>query len=97
MFNNKKKIEFDDEELSMILHSLIDYRNDVIKENGYTDAFDEFIPRLKNKMKLDENDLGLIINGLNKKRERLSNEDEEYLKICNLLLKLIDIKETIKS
>lgn len=97
MFNSKKKIEFDNEEFNMILYSLIDYRNDVLKANGYTDAFDEVIPRLKNKMKLDKYDLGLMINGLNKKREKLSNKDENYLKICNLLLKLIDTRETIKS
>ena len=33
MFNNKKKIELNDEELRIVLYALNDFRNAVLKEN----------------------------------------------------------------
>ena len=64
MFNSKKKIEFNNEELRIVLYALNDFRNKLLSENKYADAVNEVIPKLKNKMKVDKYDLGIIINWL---------------------------------
>jgi len=82
MFNNKKKIEFNDEELRIILYALNDFRNKLLSENKYADVVGEVIPKLKNKMKLDKYDLGIVINGLDQKRKAMiaTNENTSYTK-----------------
>ena len=57
MFNSKKKIEFNNEELRIVLYALNDFRNKLLSENKYADAVNEVIPKLKNKMKVDKYDL----------------------------------------
>ena len=90
MFGNKKKIELNNEEKRIILLSLVDFKNDLIKENKYTDIVDEVIPKLKNKMKLDKYDLGGIIAALDNNRKKLVKLNQDTSFISNLILKLIN-------
>ena len=62
MFEKKKKLELNNEELRILRYSLIDFRNNLLKQNKYVDVVDEVLVKLKNKMKENKHDLGLIIN-----------------------------------
>lgn len=95
MFNNKKKIELDSRELRIVLNSLIDFRNNLLKENKYVDSINEVLSKLKNKMKADKYDLGIMINGLDEKRKTMLEKNEDVSSIDDLLLKLIKIYETL--
>ncbi len=94
MFNNKKKIELNDEELRIVLYALNDFRNAVLKENKSADVISEVICKLKNKMKVDKYELGAIINGLDRKRKLMIDKKEDTSMISDLLLKLLKISET---
>ena len=94
MFNNKKKIELNDEELRIVLYALNDFRNAVLKENKSADVISEVICKLKNKMKVDKYELGAIINGLDRKRKVMIEKKEDTSMINDLLLKLLKISET---
>ena len=94
-FCNKKKIELSDNELRIILYSLNDFRNSIIKENKYPDAVDDILPRLKNKMKVDKYDLGVIINGLSERIKTLANENQDTTEIENIFYKLFKLYETL--
>ena len=61
MFEKKKKLELNNEELRILRYSLIDFRNNLLKQNKYVDVVDEVLVKLKNKMKVNKHDLGLII------------------------------------
>lgn len=95
MFDKKKKIELNNEELRTIRYSLIDFRNALIKQNKYTDPVNEILPKLKNKVKVDKYDLGLIINSLNESRTTMLNDNKDTETIDYLLLKLIKIHDTL--
>lgn len=95
MFKGKKKIELNDDELRIIRYALNDFRNSLIKENKYTDAIDDVMVKLKNKMKVDRYDLGAIINGLDAKRKALNNDNQETTEVDYLLLRLLKIYETL--
>lgn len=94
MFKKKKKIELNNEELRVMRYSLIDFRNDLLKENKYTDPVDEVIIKLKNKMKVDKYDLGVMINSLDKTINNLS-ENQNTFEIDELLLKLFKIYQSL--
>lgn len=96
MFKSKKKIELNNDELRIMLYSLTDFRNTLLKENKYPDPVNEVMAKLKNKMKADKYDLGIMINGLDKKRKTMIAENEDTSVIDELLLKLIKIHETLK-
>lgn len=85
----KNKIEFNNEELRVIFYALIEFRNQLLEENKYTDAIDEVIVKLKSKMKVDKYDLGIIINGLDKTRKKMVIKNEKTSVINALLLKLL--------
>ena len=93
MFNSKKKIEFNNEELRIVLYALNDFRNKLLSENKYADAVNEVIPKLKNKMKVDKYDLGIIINGLDQKRKSMLAANENTSVIDELLLRLLKIDD----
>lgn len=93
MFNSKKKIEFNNEELRIVLYALNDFRNKLLSENKYADAVNEVIPKLKNKMKVDKYDLGIIINGLDQKRKSMLVANENTSVIDELLLRLLKIDD----
>lgn len=95
MFEKKKKIELNSEEVRTILYSLTDFRNVLIKENKYADSVNEMLAKLKNKMKVDKYDLGLMINSLNESRNALLNKNQDTSTIDYLLLKLIKIHDTL--
>lgn len=95
MFEKKKKIELNSEEVRTVLYSLTDFRNALIKENKYADPVNEMLAKLKNKMKVDKYDLGLIINSLNESRTSLLNDNKDTESIDYLLLKLIKIHDTL--
>ncbi|MBR3720742.1 MAG: hypothetical protein IKN09_03270, partial [Clostridia bacterium] len=69
MFKSKKKIEFNDEELRMILHALNDFRTDLLKEDKLVDPINEVMVKLDNKMKVTKGELAVMINGLDYKRK----------------------------
>ncbi len=96
MFSNKKKIELNDEELRIALYALNDFRNDVLKENRPADAISDVILKLKNKMKVDKYDLGIIINGLDRKRKVMVEKNEDTSIINNLLLRLLKVSDNFK-
>ena len=93
MFNSKKKIEFNNEELRIVLYALNDFRNKLLSENKYADAVNEVIPKLKNKMKVDKYDLGITINGLDQKRKSMLAANENTSVIDELLLRLLKIDD----
>lgn len=93
MFEKKKKIELSNEELRIMRYSLIDFRNDLLKENKYTDPVNEVMIKLKNKMKVDKYDLGVMINSLDKTIDN-SPENPNTFAMSELLVKLY---ETYKS
>ena len=74
MFEKKKKLELNNEELRILRYSLIDFRNNLLKQNKYVDVVDEVLVKLKNKMKVNKHDLGLIINSLYESRTAMVNE-----------------------
>lgn len=95
MFGKKRKIELNNEELRIMMYSLTDFRNALLKENKYTDAVDDIISKLKNKIKADKYDLGIIINGLDTSRKKLISENKNTSEIDDLLLRLIEIHKTL--
>ena len=95
MFKKKKKIELNSEELKILRYSLIDFRNNLLKQNKYADPVNEIFPKLKDKMKVDKYDLGLMINSLNESRTALLNNNTDTEEIDYFLLKLIRIHDTL--
>ena len=69
MFKKKVKIELSDEEQRIILYALNELRTEIIQKNKYTDVANEAIGKLKNKMKADRYNLGVILNALDRKRK----------------------------
>lgn len=95
MFKRKKKIELSNEELRIVLYSLTDFRNALLKENKYADSVNEIIAKLNNKMKVDKYDLGIIINGLDKKRKAMITEEQDTSIIDTLLLNLLGVHKSL--
>lgn len=95
MFEKKKKLELNNEELRILRYSLIDFRNNLLKQNKYVDVVDEVLVKLKNKMKVNKHDLGLMINSLNESRTTMLNENKDIEAMDYFLLKLIKIYETL--
>lgn len=96
MFNSgKKKIVFNDSELKLLFLALNDFRNEMIKENRYTDAIDDIMAKLKNKTKVDKYDVGIIMNVLHTKLKIMLEKQEDVKLIQELLYRMIDIHEEI--
>ncbi len=94
MLKSKKKIEFNNEELRIIRYALNDFRNQLLKENKYVDVINEVIIKLKNKMRVDSHNLGIMINALDK-RKSLLDKNENTSAIDDLLLRLCEIYKNI--
>ena len=97
MFKKKVKIELSDEEQRIILYALNELRTELIQENKYTDVVNEAIGKLKNKMKADRYDLGVILNALDRKRKNELAKGNDTKQVDNLILKLLKIYETLKN
>lgn len=97
MFKKNKKLELSNDELRIIRYSLVDFRNDLIKENKYGDAVADVLIKLKNKVKVDKYDLEAIVNGLCNSRKKMIAENQDTSAIDELILKLMDIHETLKK
>lgn len=97
MFKKKVKIELSDEEQRIILYALNELRTELIQENKYTDVVNEAIGKLKNKMKADRYDLGVILNALDRKRKNELAKENDTKQVDNLILKLLKIYETLKN
>lgn len=91
----KEKIELSSSELRILMYSLNDFRNDLLNEVGYSDAIDVVMVKLKSKMKVDRYDLGAMINGLDRKRKRMIAENQDTSAIDELILRLIEIHDTL--
>lgn len=92
----RKKVELTYNEQKIILYALIDFRNELLKENKYADVVNEAIGKLKSKMKADRYVIGVIINALNSKREKEVTEKQDTSTLDYLMLKLLKIYETLK-
>ncbi len=90
MFEKKKKIELDGEELKIMRYSLNEFRNNLLEQNKYTDAIDEVMIKLKDKMKVDKYEMGVMINSLDKTLKD-SQENSNTSNIRKLLLKLFEV------
>ncbi len=90
MFEKKKKIELDSEELKIMRYSLNEFRNNLLEQNKYTDAIDEVMIKLKDKMKVDKYEMGVMINSLDKTLKD-SQENSNTSNIRKLLLKLFEV------
>ena len=90
MFEKKKKIELDGEELKIMRYSLNEFRNNLLEQNKYTDAIDEVMIKLKDKMKVDEYEIGVMINSLDKTLKD-SQENSNISNVRKLLLKLFEV------
>ena len=73
----------------------MNFRNDLLNEVGYSDAIDVVMVKLKPKMKVDRYDLGAMINGLDRKRKRIIAENQDTSAIDELILRLIEIHDTL--
>lgn len=90
MFEKKKKIELDGEELKIMRYSLNEFRNNLLEQNKYTDAIDEVMIKLKGKMKVDKYEIGVMINSLDKTLKD-SQENSNTSNVRKLLLKLFEV------
>lgn len=90
MFEKKKKIELDGEELKIMRYSLNEFRSNLLEQNKYTDAIDEVMIKLKDKMKVDKYEMGVMINSLDKTLKD-SQENSNTSNIRKLLLKLFEV------
>ncbi len=90
MFEKKKKIELDGEELKIMRYSLNEFRNNLLEQNKYTDAIDEVMIKLKDKMKVDKYEIGVMINSLDKTLKD-SQENSNISNVRKLLLKLFEV------
>lgn len=96
MFKKKVKIELSDEEQRIILYALNELRTELIQENKYTDVANEVIGKLKNKMKADRYNLGVILNALDRKRKNELAKGNDTEQMNYLILRLLKIYETLK-
>ena len=96
MVRKKAKIELSDEEQRIILYALNELRTELIQKNKYTDVVNEAIGKLKNKMKADRYDLGVIINSLDRKRKNELAKENDTEQMDYLILRLLKIYETLK-
>ena len=90
MDEKKKKIELDGEELKIMRYSLNEFRNNLLEQNKYTDAIDEVMIKLKDKMKVDKYEIGVMINSLDKTLKD-SQENSNISNVRKLLLKLFEV------
>ena len=97
MFRGKQKVEVNNEELRIIRYAVVDFRNELIRANDYTDVTDEVLVKLKNKMKLDKYQLGTIIQCVFEKEKNMKANNEDTSAIDDLLLNLIDIKKNMSK
>ena len=97
MFRGKQKVEVNNEELRIIRYAVVDFRNELIRANDYTDVTDEVLVKLKNKMKLDKYQLGTIIQCVFEKEKNMKANSEDTSVIDDLLLNLIDIKKNMSK
>ena len=93
MLKNKRKIEFSNDELNLMIYVLNDFRSKTLKENKYTDAINDVIRILKNKTKVDKYELGVMINALVEKKKTIDIKNADTTKINNLLTNLLQIYE----
>ena len=96
MFKRKAKIELSDEEQRIILYALNELRTELIQENKYTDVANEAIGKLKNKMKADRYNLGVILNALDRKRKNELAKENDTEQMDYLILRLLKIYGTLK-
>ena len=96
MFKRKAKIELSDEEQRIILYALNELRTELIQENKYTDIVNEAIGKLKNKMKADRYNLGVILNALDRKRKNELARGQDTEQMDYLILRLLKIYKTVK-
>lgn len=96
MFDRKKKIELSYREFIIMLYSLDDFRNSLLKENKSEELVNEIIAKLKNKMKVDKYDLGIMINSLNTRRNAMIQENLDISETDELLSKLLEIYKEFK-
>ena len=93
MLKNKRKIEFNNDELRLMTYALNDFRSKTLKENKHTDAINDVIRILKNKTKVEKYEVGVMINALVEKKKTIDIKNADTTIINNLLTKLFQIYE----
>ena len=97
MFSNKQKLIFSNDELRITRVALVEFRNELLRKNDYTDLVDEVIVKLKGKMKVDKYEIRAIIQGLFNMEQSMKQNDENTSFIDDLLLRLLDTKEAMSK
>ena len=96
MFNNgKKKIIFTDVEVKLLLLALNNFRSSLIKEKEYTDGVDDILIKLKSKMKVDKNELGIMMLSLDKYNGEITENVLESIE--NLKSKIIEVYKLLNK
>lgn len=97
MFSNKKKLIFSNDELRIIRVALVEFRNELLSKNDYTDLVDEVFVKLESKMKVDKYEIRAIIQGLFNMEQSMKQNDENTSFIDDLLLRLVDTEKAMSK
>ena len=96
MLGLKKKIKLTDDERRIILYALNDFRTESLKDGKYVDIINEAMCKVKPKMKVEKDILGVTINSLVNIKEKVEAENYDTSIIKDLILKLYAIYKTTK-
>ena len=96
MFSNKKKIEFNNEELRITLVALNNFRSSFLGQVEMTDPIEEVLCKLKSKMKIDRYEHGLIVNGLYQYYKELQEQDKNLSIVGELITRLLEVGKSFK-
>lgn len=91
----KIKLNFNENEKSLIVKSLTLLRNYLYTQSRSTTPVDEILLKMDNDYCLivDEYENGIIINALNNFRYKLKSQNESRAEVNDVLLKIIDVSE----
>lgn len=88
---DKIKIEFNDNERSLILESLNNMRNQLTLEQRTTEPIDDILLKFNNETKIEfeKNECLIVINSLNNFRNKLKNENKSPSDVNDIILRII--------
>lgn len=97
--NDKIKFNLNESEESLILKSLVLFKNNLIAQNRPTVDVDDIILRIsdKHRIDLDTIDAGIVINSLSALRHKLKSENLPRTEINAILGKMVDETDSKKK
>lgn len=97
--NDKIKFNLTEIEESLILKSLVLFKNNLIAQNRPTVDVDDIILRIsdKHRIDLDTIDAGIVINSLSALRHKLKSENLPRTEINAILGKMVDETDSKKK